>query len=108
MPHGRKAPPLRRKLAGSGRVGSPWKRLVKMSGFGLSALLRGSYRPCKVCNIFYAPPYYGAVPVEQKIFVAIKARFSLCRVLSHAFVEQIVCIIINLKFKPKKNCSKLE
>ena len=77
MPHGRKAHPLRRKLAGSGRVGSPWKRLVKMSGFGLSALLWGSYRPCKVCNIFYAPPHYGAVPVEQNIFCGDQSQIFL-------------------------------
>lgn len=45
---------------------------VKMAGggvgFELSALLRGSSRPCKVCHIFYAPLYYGVVSVKQNLF----------------------------------------
>ena len=105
MAHGRNSHPLRRKIAGSGLVGSPWKRLEKMLGFGLSALLRGSFRPCKVCNIFYAPLYYGVVPVEQKIFCGDQSQIFLvsCAIARVSGMEQIVCIIINLEY-----CSKLK
>lgn len=48
-----------------------------MSGLGLSGLLRGCCRPCKVCNIFYAPLYYGAVPVEQLIFCGDQSQIFL-------------------------------
>ena len=68
MPHGRKSYPLKRKSQALVVLGQP----VKMSGgggigFGLFALLRGSSRPFKVCDMFYAPLYYGAVLVEQKL-----------------------------------------
>lgn len=80
MSHGRKAHPLKRKSQALIVLGQPCS-LVKMSsrgmGFGLSALLRGSSRPFKVCNIFYAPLYYGAVLVEQKLFCGDQSQIYL-------------------------------
>lgn len=80
---------------------------AKMSGrglgFGLSALLRGSYRPFKVCN-FMLLCIMVLFLWNKSFSAAMKARFSLRREWSHALLEQTICIVITLEFRPKKNC----
>ena len=46
-------------------------------GFGLSAFLRGSSRPFKVCNTFYTSLNYVDVPVERKLFCGDQSQIFL-------------------------------
>jgi len=101
---------LRHRRRENRRLRSCWvplQILAKMfrtgMGFGLSALLRGSSRPFKVCNTSYASLHYRAVHVKQKLFCGDQSQIFLlsCAIARFALLEQIVCIIINLEFKPK-------